>query len=73
MRLSIHRMLAMARKETLHLRRDPRSLGMAFAVDDVEAETHRLKALGVTFTQEPLAMGPVTSAVFDDTCGNLIQ
>jgi hypothetical protein len=27
----------------------------------------------VVFTQEPLAMGPVTTAVFDDTCGNLIQ
>jgi catechol 2,3-dioxygenase-like lactoylglutathione lyase family enzyme len=45
----------------------------AFAVDDVHAETERLKAAGVTFTQEPLAMGPVTTAVLDDTCGNLIQ
>ena len=45
----------------------------SFAVADVEAETARLKALGVRFTQEPLAMGPVTTAVFDDTCGNLIQ
>jgi catechol 2,3-dioxygenase-like lactoylglutathione lyase family enzyme len=45
----------------------------AFAVDDVYAETERLKAAGVTFTQEPLAMGPVTTAVLDDTCGNLIQ
>ncbi|MGC4979569.1 VOC family protein [Streptomyces sp. DT193] len=44
-----------------------------FAVDDVEAEYERLHALGVRFTQEPLAMGPVTTAVFDDTCGNLIQ
>ncbi|MGD9485416.1 VOC family protein [Streptomyces sp. TRM70308] len=44
-----------------------------FAVDDVEAEYARLHALGVRFTQEPLAMGPVTTAVFDDTCGNLIQ
>ncbi|MET9778572.1 VOC family protein [Streptomyces sp. NPDC006367] len=44
-----------------------------FAVDDVEAEYERLRALGVRFTQEPLAMGPVTTAVFDDTCGNLIQ
>jgi hypothetical protein len=39
----------------------------------VHAETERLKALGVRFTQEPLAMGPVTTAVLDDTCGNLIQ
>ena len=44
-----------------------------FAVDDVGAEYERLRALGVTFTQEPLAAGPVTTAVFDDTCGNLIQ
>lgn len=45
----------------------------SFAVDDVNAETNRLRALGVKFTQEPLQMGPVTTAVFDDTCGNLIQ
>jgi catechol 2,3-dioxygenase-like lactoylglutathione lyase family enzyme len=44
-----------------------------FAVDDVQAEYDRLKQLGVTFTQEPTQMGPVTTAVFDDTCGNLIQ
>ncbi|MDX2391274.1 VOC family protein [Streptomyces sp. NPDC054904] len=44
-----------------------------FAVEDVSAEFERLTALGVRFTQEPLAMGPVTTAVFDDTCGNLIQ
>ena len=45
----------------------------SFGVDDVAAEYERLKGLGVTFTQEPTAMGPVTTAVFDDTCGNLIQ
>ena len=45
----------------------------AFAVDDVHAEYERLRGLGVRFTQEPLEMGPVTTAVFDDTCGNLIQ
>jgi catechol 2,3-dioxygenase-like lactoylglutathione lyase family enzyme len=45
----------------------------AFAVDDVRAEFERLRELGVTFTQEPLEMGPVTTAVLDDTCGNLIQ
>jgi len=44
-----------------------------FAVDDVKAEYERLRGLGVRFTQEPLEMGPVTTAVFDDTCGNLIQ
>lgn len=45
----------------------------SFAVSDVGEEFERLRALGVTFTQEPTAMGPVTTAVFDDTCGNLIQ
>jgi catechol 2,3-dioxygenase-like lactoylglutathione lyase family enzyme len=45
----------------------------AFAVDDVRAEYDRLRGLGVRFTQEPLEMGPVITAVFDDTCGNLIQ
>ena len=45
----------------------------AFAVDDVQAEFERLRALGVRFTQEPTEMGPVTTAVLDDTCGNLIQ
>jgi catechol 2,3-dioxygenase-like lactoylglutathione lyase family enzyme len=45
----------------------------SFAVADVHAEFDRLKGLGVTFTQEPASMGPVTTAVFDDTCGNLIQ
>jgi catechol 2,3-dioxygenase-like lactoylglutathione lyase family enzyme len=45
----------------------------AFAVDDVHAEFERLRGLGVRFTQEPTEMGPVTTAVFDDTCGNLIQ
>ena len=45
----------------------------SFAVDDVHAEFDRLKGLGVVFTQEPVQMGPVTTAVLDDTCGNLIQ
>ena len=45
----------------------------AFAVDDVQAEYDRLTAAGVVFTQPPVAMGPVTTAVLDDTCGNLIQ
>jgi catechol 2,3-dioxygenase-like lactoylglutathione lyase family enzyme len=45
----------------------------SFAVDDVHQEYERLRGLGVTFTQEPTAMGPVTTAVLDDTCGNLIQ
>ncbi|MEZ3178737.1 VOC family protein [Streptomyces pimonensis] len=45
----------------------------SFAVDDVRAEFDRLRGLGVYFTQEPLETGPVTTAVLDDTCGNLIQ
>jgi catechol 2,3-dioxygenase-like lactoylglutathione lyase family enzyme len=45
----------------------------SFAVDDVQAEFDRLIALGVRFVQPPTPMGPVTTAVFDDTCGNLIQ
>jgi catechol 2,3-dioxygenase-like lactoylglutathione lyase family enzyme len=45
----------------------------SFAVDDVHGEVSRLRSLGVRFTQEPLEMGGVTTAVFDDTCGNLIQ
>ena len=44
----------------------------SFAVDDVQAENERLRG-GRRFTQEPPEMGPVTTAVFDDTCGNLIQ
>jgi catechol 2,3-dioxygenase-like lactoylglutathione lyase family enzyme len=45
----------------------------SFAVDDVRQEFDRLRALGVEFTQAPAEMGPVVTAVFDDTCGNLIQ
>ena len=45
----------------------------AFAVDDIAREHARLQALGVRFTQGPTKNGPVTAAVFDDTCGNLIQ
>jgi catechol 2,3-dioxygenase-like lactoylglutathione lyase family enzyme len=45
----------------------------SFAVDDVHAQFQRLRGLGVQFTQEPVEMGGVTTAVFDDTCGNLIQ
>ncbi|HET7657541.1 MAG TPA: VOC family protein [Bacillales bacterium] len=45
----------------------------SFAVEDVQQEYERLKEWGVTFTMEPTKMGPVTIAVLDDTCGNLIQ
>jgi catechol 2,3-dioxygenase-like lactoylglutathione lyase family enzyme len=45
----------------------------SFAVEDVAAEYERLVGRGVRFTQPPTDMGPVTTAVLDDTCGNLIQ
>jgi catechol 2,3-dioxygenase-like lactoylglutathione lyase family enzyme len=45
----------------------------AFAVDDVRKEFERMKKLGVVFRSEPKVMGPTTIAVFEDTCGNLIQ
>ena len=45
----------------------------SFAVDDVHKEHERLTALGVRFTQEPTTMGEMTTAVLDDTCGNLIM
>jgi len=45
----------------------------AFAVDDIQKEYARLKNLGVEFTMEPTGMGMTTAAVFNDTCGNLIQ
>ena len=45
----------------------------SFGVADVQASYAALSARGVTFVQPPTAMGPVTTAVLDDTCGNLIQ
>jgi len=45
----------------------------AFQSDDIRAEWGRLKERGVAFTMEPTEVGPVTIAVFSDTCGNLIQ
>ncbi|MGF1468288.1 MAG: VOC family protein [Sandaracinaceae bacterium] len=45
----------------------------AFEVDDVEAEHRRLRDAGVVFRTDPTKQGPVTLAVFSDTCGNLIQ
>lgn len=45
----------------------------AFAVEDIRKEYERMKKLGVVFTTEPTKMGQATIAVFDDTCGNLIQ
>ena len=45
----------------------------SFSVTDVRAEYEKLKLLGVAFTMEPTELPNVTIAVFDDTCGNLIQ
>lgn len=45
----------------------------SFAVEDVRAEHERLLRLDVVFTQPPIVLGPVTTAVFEDTCGNLLQ
>lgn len=45
----------------------------SFAVDDIDAEHARLEGAGVRFVQPPTDLGPVKVAVFDDTCGNLIQ
>lgn len=44
-----------------------------FAVDDIEAEYDRLNKRGVSCTQTPTDVGAAVFAVFDDTCGNLIQ
>ena len=45
----------------------------SFGVDDIQKEYERLEKQGVRFTMKPTKMGPVTVAIFDDTCGNLIQ
>ncbi|RKH23258.1 VOC family protein [Corallococcus sp. CA041A] len=45
----------------------------SFGVDDCQAEYERMVKLGVVFRSKPTVMGPVTVAVFEDTCGNLIQ
>jgi predicted enzyme related to lactoylglutathione lyase len=45
----------------------------AFAVDDIQKEYERMKRLGVVFRTKPTITGPVTIAMFEDTCGNLIQ
>ena len=45
----------------------------AFISADIQAEYKRLLSLGVKFRGEPLAMGPISSVLFEDTCGNLIN
>lgn len=61
---------AKAYQEALHEQGIPIA---AFAVDDVQKEYERLLGLGVVFQAEPAPMGPTILAIFDDTCGNLIQ
>lgn len=46
---------------------------MAFVSFDIRADYERLKKLGVVFRGEPEQQGPILSAVFEDTCGNLIN
>jgi catechol 2,3-dioxygenase-like lactoylglutathione lyase family enzyme len=45
----------------------------SFEVDDIQREYERLTGLGIRFTARPTRAGPITTAVLDDTCGNLIQ
>lgn len=45
----------------------------AFEVNDIQHEYERMKNLGVEFTMEPTNMGTTTTAILNDTCGNLIQ
>ena len=62
--------IAQAYQQGLHAQK---IAAATFGVEDVHREYVRLKELGVQFTLEPAKMGPVNIAVFDDTCGNLIQ
>ena len=52
---------------------DSNTPATSFGSDDVQAEFDRLSQKGVVFRKPPTKMGPVTIAVFEDTCGNLIQ
>ena len=45
----------------------------AFITQDVKAEYEKLKSNGVVFRSEPMNMGPIIAAIFEDTCGNLIN
>ena len=61
---------AKAYQQALHKQGIPLT---AFAVDDVQKEYERLQTLGVVFRAEPAPRGSTTFAIFEDTCGNLIQ
>ena len=45
----------------------------SFKVENLDAECERLRSLDVNFVKEPVDAESVRMAVFDDTCGNLIQ
>ncbi|MBN3825527.1 VOC family protein [Burkholderia sp. Ac-20384] len=45
----------------------------SFQVDDLDTECKKLRAKDVRFVVAPMDAGTVRMAVFDDTCGNLIQ
>ena len=45
----------------------------SFGSNDIDAEYERLTSRGVVFRKPPTQAGPVKIAVFEDTCGNLIQ
>ena len=45
----------------------------SFGSADVQAEYERLSERGVVFRATPTEAAPTTNAVFEDTCGNLIQ
>jgi hypothetical protein len=44
----------------------------SFFVEDIHSEHQRMEKLGVKFKTAPTKAGPVTMAVFEDTCGNMI-
>ena len=46
---------------------------VAFMTNNIEAEYQQLEKRGVQFLGKPKSMGPIVSAVFEDTCGNLVN
>jgi hypothetical protein len=46
---------------------------LALITKDIQADHARLKNLGVVFRGEPHNMGLITAALFEDSCGNLIN
>jgi len=45
----------------------------SFVTDDINQEYKRLENLSVIFKSEPINQGVVITAIFEDTCGNLIN